>query len=122
HPRDHRPERPHPERRHRGATMTPTLRDAMEHATETARIDSDALVASARRHGLAIRRRRQALATLGTLGVAGAAAAIVLTLAPGSGGFDRVAGPAGAVQVLPSGFSPTPTAPFTGRTTAAALL
>lgn len=102
--------------------MTPTLRDAMERATDAARIDPDALVTTARRHGLAIRRRRQALATLGTLGVAGAAAAMVLTLAPGGGGFAHVAGPAGSVAVLPSGFSPTPTSPFTGRTTAAALL
>jgi hypothetical protein len=101
--------------------MSPSLHDEMARATANARIDADELVTAARRRGLAIRRRRQALATIGTLGVAGAVAALVVTFAP-AGNHDQVAGPAGTVSVLPSGFSPTPTAAFTGRSTAAALL
>jgi hypothetical protein len=97
--------------------MAPTLHEEMARATDAARIDTDALVRSARRRGLAIRRRRQALATIGTLGVAGAAAALVVALAPGG------TQPTGHDPATPAstGFAPTPTAPFTGRTTAAAL-
>jgi hypothetical protein len=110
--------------------MAPTLHDEMARATDAAHIDTEALVSSARRRGLAIRRRRQALSTIGGLGVAGAAAALVLAVVPGTGddaprAADRSAASSGtgaAPSSTAGGFAATPTSPFTGRSTAAALL
>lgn len=101
-------------------TVETRLRTAMAEAVAPFSPDADALVSAARRRGLGIRRRRQAL------GAVGVAAAVAVSVAAPS----LVAGDHGArvPQPLITG-SPTVssldtgrTSPFTGRSTAAALL
>lgn len=94
------------------------LRDAMAEAVAPAIPDADHLVAVARRRGLGIRRRRQAL---GAVGVAAALGLGVLapTLIAGDGG----ARPDGTVVgTQPRTLGDGPLDPLTGRSTAAALV
>jgi hypothetical protein len=95
------------------------LRTAMAEAVAPAVPDTERLVSTARRHGLGIRRRRQAL------GAVGAAAALAVVVAAPS----LVAGDHGAhapapivVGSQPRTFDPNRTTMITGRSNAAALL
>lgn len=96
------------------------LRSAMAEAVVPVIADHDQLVAVARRQGLGIRRRRQALGTVGIAAMVGALALVPgLLPAPGHGGATPTRVLVGAV---PQSFDPADTAPITGRSTAAALL
>lgn len=102
-------------------TVETKLRSAMAEAVAPAHADTERLVSAARRRGMGIRRRRQALGAVGV-----AAAVLVATVAPNVVASDHTHHI--APQPLTSGGSPTPrfnadkTTPFTGRSTAAALL
>lgn len=100
-------------------TLETQLRSAMADAVATAHPDTDRLVADARRRGLGIRRRRQAL---GAVGVAAAVAVAVTapTLVAGDHGSSGDRGT--LVGSQPRGLDTSRTEPLTGRSTAAALL
>jgi hypothetical protein len=105
-------------------TLETQLRSAMAEAVAPAHPDTDHLVALARRRGLAIRRRRQALSVVGPVGAVGAV--IVALLSP-TLVADRHPDRHPGQVVLGTPTAPsTPdlrsTTPFTGRSTAAALL
>lgn len=102
-------------------TVETTLRAAMAEAVAPAHADTDRLVSTARRRGLGIRRRRQAL---GAVGVAAALtlAVSVPTLLAGSGGARPMATATTDVSRSSQAFDPTPVDPLTGRAAAAALL
>jgi hypothetical protein len=97
------------------------LRSAMAEAVAPTHPDLDQLVSVSRRRGLGIRRRRQ---VLGTVGVAAALGLGVL--APTVVIGDHRTGPAPAASAsdgtVPETLDPSDTSPFTGRSTAAALL
>jgi hypothetical protein len=98
-------------------TVETRLRDAMADAVAPAVPDTEHLVASARRRGLGIRRRRQAL---GSVGVAAALGLAVLapTVIAGDRGGDA---PIAIGNQAPS-FDSNRTSPITGRSNAAAVL
>jgi len=100
-------------------TVETKLRSAMADTVSRAHPDVDLLVATARRRGLGIRRRRQAL---GTVGVAAALALAVS--APSFVAGDRGSAPDSGVLVgtQPHSLGDGPLDPLTGRSTAAALL
>jgi hypothetical protein len=102
-------------------TLETQLRSAMADAVATARADTDHLVTVARRRGLGIRRRRQALSVVG---VAAALAVVVSAPSLVAGGHDKDAGPTAPTGVAssPVVLDTTRTDPFSGRSTAAALL
>lgn len=97
------------------------LRAAMADAVAPVHPDTDRLVATARRQGLGIRRRRQALGTLGV-----AAAIGLAVLAPNVVAGDHGAEPGPAATTTTARTAETldlqDTSPFTGRATAAALM
>lgn len=102
-------------------TVETKLRSAMAEAVGSAVPDTDQLVRTARRRGMGIRRRRQALGAVGV-----AAALAVATGAPMLVAGDRAtnASVADSVSVgsVAQTFDPGQTSPITGRSTAAALL
>jgi hypothetical protein len=93
------------------------LRDAMAAAVAPTHPDTDQLVSASRRRGLGIRRRRQAL---GSVGVAAALGLAVLAPNVVAGDRGSEPGPATAGDAA-SALDPSVTRPFTGRSTAAAL-
>lgn len=98
------------------------LHDQMNDAVADITADTGALMTSARKRGLGMRRRRQAL---GTVGAAAAVAAIVggaLALQPG-GDTSRESGAATDPTASSAATSPAGgTVPLSGRATAAALM
>ena len=102
-------------------TVETKLRSAMAEAVAPAHADMDHLVAAARRRGMGIRRRRQALRAVG---VAAALATVMLAPSVVAGDREQVRGPAtaGAAGTDPVTLDTTTTDPFDGRSTAAALL
>jgi hypothetical protein len=100
-------------------TVETRLRDAMADAVAPATPDTDHLVAVARRRGLGIRRRRQALGSVGIAAALTLAVAVPTAMLGNSGGQAPVAvGPGTSSGTV----STTATDPLSGRATAAALL
>jgi hypothetical protein len=97
------------------------LRSAMADAVAPAVPDTELLVSAARRRGLGIRRRRQAL---GAVGVAAALGLAVMapTVVAGDGGSTGTVADSVTVGTEQGAFDPSKTSPFTGRSTAAALV
>ncbi|MGY2876786.1 hypothetical protein ACVW00_003976 [Marmoricola sp. URHA0025 HA25] len=95
------------------------LRAAMAEAVAPTHPDTDQLVSSARRRGMGIRRRRQAL---GTFGVAAALGLAVLAPSVVAGDHGRHATDAMQVGTTAVAFDAQDTRPVTGRSAAAALL
>ena len=97
------------------------LREAMAQAVAPSHPDLDQLVSASRRRGLGIRRRRQAL---GSVGVAAAIGLAVLAPNVVAGRDGTAAGPAASTSssAAPDALDPSDTSAFTGRSTAAALL
>lgn len=97
------------------------LRDSLDDAVADVFADLPTLTTAARKQGLAVRRRRRALATVGTAAAATFLAATAYVLAPGSGGTDpqMAADLANPVRVGPLSGR---TAPSTNRAVAAALV
>lgn len=95
------------------------LRAAMADAVAPAHPDTDRLVTTARRQGLGIRRRRQALGTLGMAAAIGLAVLAPNVVAGDHGGRSE---DATRVGNSPAGLDTQDTSPITGRSTAAALL
>jgi hypothetical protein len=102
-------------------TVETKLRSAMAEAVAPAHADTDRLVAAARRRGMGIRRRRQAL---GAVGVAAAVGLVVTapTVIAGSRGTDIAPAASMSVGSTPLAMDSSQTQPLTGRSTAAALL
>lgn len=99
-------------------TVETNLREAMAAAVAPAAPDTDLLVSAARRRGLGIRRRRQALGAVGVAAALAVAVAAPLTIAGDHGGrSDQM-----SVGTQPATFDVHDTSPFTGRSAAAALL
>jgi len=98
-------------------TVETKLRSAMADTVGRAHPDVDLLVATARRRGLGIRRRRQAL---GSVGVAAALALAVSV--PSFVAGDRGHDGGVLVGTQPHALGDGPLDPLTGRSTAAALL
>jgi hypothetical protein len=100
-------------------TVETKLRSAMADAVAPASPDTDRLVSLARRRGMGIRRRRQALGTIGV-----AAALGLAVLAPSVIAGDRGSKPDDGVLVgtQPKSFDLSQTTPIDGRSTAAALV
>jgi hypothetical protein len=94
------------------------LRAAMADAVAPTHPDVDALVSASRRRGLGIRRRRQAL---GSVGVAAAIGLAVLAPSVVAGDRGTEPGPATSSSTTPGTIDLAETSPFTGRSTAAAL-
>lgn len=95
------------------------LRTAMAEAVAPAHPDTDRLVSASRRRGLGIRRRRQAL---GSVGVAAALGLAVLAPNVVAGDHGRRSTDAMQVGTVPTAFDAQDTRPVTGRSAAAALL
>jgi hypothetical protein len=98
-------------------TVETKLRTAMAEAVAPEIPDTEHLVSSARRQGLGIRRRRQALAGVGVAATLGLAV-VAPNLVAGANG-----GRSGGLQVAtaPASFDSQDTRPLTGRSAAAAL-
>jgi hypothetical protein len=98
-----------------------SLREAMAEAVAPEIPDTDRLVSSARRQGLGIRRRRQALGGVGVAAALALAVATPLTIVDDHG--TRPAAIASTkVGTSPASFDSGDTRPVTGRSAAAALL
>jgi hypothetical protein len=97
------------------------LRSAMADAVAPAVPDTELLVSTARRRGMGIRRRRQAL---GAVGVAAALGLAVLapTVIAGDNGSNGTVADSVTVGPAQATFDPDKTSGITGRSTAAALL
>jgi hypothetical protein len=95
------------------------LRAAMAEAVAPSHPDTDRLVADSRRRGLGIRRRRQALGSIGVVAALGLA-----VLAPNLVAGDRGDRSSDSMQVgtTAATFDLDKTAPITGRSNAAALM
>jgi hypothetical protein len=100
-------------------TVETKLRSAMAAAVAPTASDADQLVALARRRGLAIRRRRQALAAVGVAATVGAIALAPSLVAGDHGTQGRTSVMVGTTT---TSLDTSSTAPFSGRSTAAALL
>lgn len=100
------------------------LTDQMYDAVADVTADRGALIETARKRGLAMRRRRQALGTVGAAAAVVAIAGGVVALQQGTptAPADPAASP-GGVAAAPTSTAPKPptTIPLTGRSTAAAL-
>ena len=96
------------------------LHDTMEDAVADVAADLPSLAAVSRRHGLAIRRRRRALATIGTAAAASVLAAGAWAVLPGDGAQD---GTVATDTTTPAAVTHLngATEPITNRGTAAAL-
>lgn len=102
-------------------TTETRLREAMADAVAPALPDPDQLVTIARRRGLGIRRRRQALGTVG-VAAAIALAALAPTVIAGDRGTEATVTHSLSVGSVEQAFDPHQTSPITGRSTAAALM
>lgn len=100
-------------------TLETQLRSAMADAVATTHPDTDRLVADARRRGLGIRRRRQALSVVG---VAAALAVAVTAPTVVAGDHGTTGDHSTLVGSQPGGLDTSHTEALTGRSTAAALL
>jgi hypothetical protein len=99
-------------------TVETKLRTAMAEAVSPTAPDADRLVIAARRRGLGIRRRRQALSAVGVAAALALAVAAPLTIAGNHGGRpDQM-----SVGTQPATFDVHDTSPLTGRSAAAALV
>lgn len=96
------------------------LRDSLDDAVADVSADLHALSAASRRQGLAIRRHRRALTTVGSVVAVGALAAGGYALAPGAGGPDTAVATDQAAPAV-SGRLSGDTAPITDQGAAAAL-
>jgi len=94
------------------------LRTAMAEAVAPEVPDTDHLVSSARRQGLGIRRRRQALAGVGIAAALAVATAAPLTIAGSTSSREDGL----SVGTQTRSFDPSQTSPISGRSTAAALV
>jgi hypothetical protein len=92
------------------------LHDSLHDAVSDVRVDHTSLAAGARRHGLAIRRRRRALAAVGSVAAVSVLALGASLLTPGGG--DGSTSVATEAPATPSGR----TEPVTGASAAAALV
>jgi hypothetical protein len=100
-------------------TVETNLRAAMAQAVAPEIPDTDRLVSTARRQGLGIRRRRQALGGVGVAAALALAVAAPLTIVGNHGGH----GPSPTlVGTQAPTFDSSRTSPITGRSNAAALL
>ena len=99
-------------------TVETKLRSAMADAVAFEIPDTDQLVSTARRQGLGIRRRRQALGAVGVAAALALAVAAPFTIVGNHGGrTDQL-----SVGSQPATFDVNDTSPFTGRSAAAALV
>ena len=98
-------------------TVETKLRTAMAEAVAPEIPDTDHLVSSARRQGLGIRRRRQALAGVGVAAALGLAVVAPTVIAGDEGGRATI-----ATGSLAPSFDASRTSPITGRSNAAAVL
>jgi hypothetical protein len=96
------------------------LYDTMEDAVADVAADLPSLAAVSRRHGLAIRRRRRALATIGTVAAASVLLATAWAVLPGDGAPDGTVATETATQAVITQLSGA-TEPITDRGAAAAL-
>lgn len=102
-------------------TTETRLRDAMADAVTPTLPDTDQLVAIARRRGLGIRRRRQALGSVGAAAALGLAVLAPNVVAGDHGTHVSPAAPT-IVGTTPVSFDPSRTSAITGRSTAAGLV
>jgi hypothetical protein len=98
------------------------LRTAMAEAVAPTHPDTDRLVSASRRRGLGIRRRRQALGSVGVAAALGLAVLAPHVVAGDHGSRQAQVAGSVAVGTTPVTFDADKTSAITGRSTAAALL
>ncbi|MBW8750447.1 MAG: hypothetical protein JF565_03385 [Propionibacteriales bacterium] len=98
------------------------LRTAMAEAVAPTHPDTERLVSASRRRGLGIRRRRQALGSVGVAAALGLAVLAPNVVAGDHGSRQAQVAGSVAVGTAPESFDADKTSAITGRSTAAALL